>query len=203
MNAQDFKLGVINTQKVVENYNKAIEADTELKTLQDRLAGRLKKLEDEIVTMEERLTKQELFLDEDAVRSAKADIVRKQDEYRQKLQVGQESLMEKQKELLEPILQEVKDLIIQIGKQEKYSLILDKQAAMFVESKYDLTDSLIQHLNEKYKKDKQDKIIQDSSILKDINIFGYLLSSSYIIECMFYVLSVSYSQIFLFISLIT
>ena len=157
VNAQDFKLGVINTQKVVENYNKAIEADTELKTLQDRLAGRLKKLEDEIVTMEERLTKQELFLDEDAVRSAKADIVRKQDEYRQKLQVGQESLMEKQKELLEPILQEVKDLIIQIGKQEKYSLILDKQAAMFVESKYDLTDSLIQQLNQKYKKDKQDK----------------------------------------------
>ena len=157
VNAQDFKLGVINTQKVVENYNKAIEADTELKTLHDRLAGRLKKLEDEIVTMEERLTKQELFLDEDAVRSAKADIVRKQDEYRQKLQVGQESLMEKQKELLEPILQEVKDLIIQIGKQEKYSLILDKQAAMFVESKYDLTDSLIQQLNQKYKKDKQNK----------------------------------------------
>ena len=157
VNAQDFKLGVINTQKVVENYNKAIEADTELKTLQDRLAGRLKKLEDEIVTMEERLTKQELFLDEDAVRSAKADIVRKQDEYRQKLKGGQESLMEKQKELLEPILQEVKDLIIQIGKQEKYSLILDKQAAMFVEPKYDLTDSLIQQLNEKYKKDKQDK----------------------------------------------
>ena len=157
VNAQDFKLGVINTQKVVENYNKAIEADTELKTLQDRLAGRLKKLEDEIVTMEERLPKQELFLDEDAVRSAKADIVRKQDEYRQKLQVGQESLMEKQKELLEPILQEVKDLIIQIGKQEKYSLILDKQAAMFVESKYDLTDSLIQQLNQKYKKDKQNK----------------------------------------------
>ena len=157
VHAQDFKLGVINTQKVVENYNKAIEADTELKTLQDRLAGRLKKLEDEIVTMEERLTKQELFLDEDAVRSAKADIVRKQDEYRQKLKVGQESLMEKQKELLEPILQEVKDLIIQIGKQEKYSLILDKQAAMFVEPKYDLTDSLILRLNEKYKKDGQDK----------------------------------------------
>lgn len=157
VNAQDFKLGVINTQKVVESYSKAIEADTELKTLQDRLAGRLKKLEDEIITMEERLTKQELFLDEVAVRSAQADIARKQDEYRQKLKVGQDSLMEKQKELLEPILQEVKDLIIQIGKEEKYSLILDKQAALFVEPKYDLTDSLIQRLNEKYKKDGQDK----------------------------------------------
>ena len=107
--------------------------------------------------MEERLTKQELFLDEDAVRSAQADIARKQDEYRQKLKVGQDSLMEKQKELLEPILQEVKDLIIQIGKEEKYSLILDKQAALFVEPKYDLNDSLIQQLNEKYKKDGQDK----------------------------------------------
>ena len=79
VNAQDFKLGVINTQKVVESYSKAIEADTELKTLQDRLAGRLRKLEDEIITMEERLTKQELFLDEVAVRSAQADIARNQD----------------------------------------------------------------------------------------------------------------------------
>jgi len=157
VDAQDFKLGIIDTQKVVESYSKAIEADTELKTLQDRLAGRLKKLEDEIITMEERLTKQELFLDEPAVRSAQADIVRKQEEYRQKLRVGQESLVEKQKELLEPILQEVKDLIIQIGKEENYSLILDKQAALFVEPKYDLTDSLIQRLNEKYKKDEQDK----------------------------------------------
>jgi hypothetical protein len=36
-------------------------------------------------------------------------------------------------------------------------LILDKQAALFVEPKYDLTDSLILRLNEKYKKDGQDK----------------------------------------------
>jgi len=79
VHAQDFKLGVINTQKVVENYNKAIEADTELKTLQDRLAGRLKKLEDEIVTMEERLTKQELFLDEDG-EPIEGDVEDKKDE---------------------------------------------------------------------------------------------------------------------------
>jgi len=157
VSAQEFKLGIINTQKVVESYSKAIEADTELKTLQNRLTTRLKKLEDEIITMEERLTKQELFLDEDTVKSAQADIVRKQDEYRQKLKVGQESLMEKQKELLEPILQEVKDLIIQIGKEKNFSLILDKQAALFVKPEYDLTDSLIQQLNEQYKKGGQDE----------------------------------------------
>ena len=40
-----------------------------------------------------------------------------------------------------------------VGGDEK----LLQQFKTFLESKYDLTDSLIQQLNEKYKKDKQDK----------------------------------------------
>ena len=69
--AQDFRLGVIDTQRVIEGYKKAKEADAELKALEERLKNRLKGLEDEIVVSEERLTKQELFLDDDAVRAAR------------------------------------------------------------------------------------------------------------------------------------
>ncbi len=159
--AQEFRLGVIDTQRVIEGYEKAKEADTELKTLEERLKNRLKGLEDEIVTLEERLTKQELFLDDDAVRSARQDIRTKQEEYQQRLQNGQQALIEKQKELLEPIIEEVKALIEEIGESESYSLILDQRltvgaysipVALYVSSKYDLTDRIIKKLNDKYNK---------------------------------------------------
>ena len=111
--------------------------------------------------LEERLTKQELFLDDDAVRSARQDIRTKQEEYQQRLQNGQQALIEKQKELLEPIIEEVKTLIEEIGESENYSLILDQRltvgaysipVALYVSSKYDLTDRIIKKLNDKYNK---------------------------------------------------
>ncbi len=157
--AQDFKLGVIDTQRVIEGYKKAKEADAELKALEERLKTRLKDMEDEIIVSEERLTKQELFLDDDAVRAARQDIRIKQEEYRQRLENGQQALIEKQKELLEPIIEEVKVLIEEIGKNEDYSLILDQRltvgaysipVALYVSPKYDLTERIINTLNAKY-----------------------------------------------------
>jgi len=162
--AQDFKLGVIDTQRVIEGYKKAKEADAELKALEGRLKTRLKDLEDVIVVSEERLTKQELFLDDDAVRAARQDIQIKQEEYRQRLENGQQALIEKQKELLEPIIEEVKVLIEEIGKNENYSLILDQRltvgaysipVALYVSPKYDLTERIINKLNAKYGQPKK------------------------------------------------
>ena len=162
--AQDFRLGVIDTQRVIEGYKKAKEADAELKALEERLTTRLKGLEDEIVVSEERLTKQELFLDDDAVRAARQDIRIKQEEYRQRLENGQQALIEKQKELLEPIIEEVKVLIEEIGKNENYSLILDQRltvgaysipVALYVSPKYDLTERIIKTLNAKYGRPKK------------------------------------------------
>ena len=144
--AQDFRLGVIDTQRVIEGYKKAKEADAELKAL------------------EERLTKQELFLDDDAVRAARQDIRIKQEEYRQRLENGQQALIEKQKELLEPIIEEVKVLIEEVGKNENYSLILDQRltvgaysipVALYVSPKYDLTERIIKTLNAKYGQPKK------------------------------------------------
>ena len=77
------------------------------------------------------------------------------------MQNGQQALIEKQKELLEPIIEEVKALIEEIGESESYSLILDQRltvgaysipVALYVSSKYDLTDRIIKKLNDKYNK---------------------------------------------------
>jgi len=150
-----FRLGVIDTQKVFQNYKKAQEANEILKTAQDRLTGQLKGIQNEIETMEERLTKQKLFLDDPETETLENDIRLKRQEFQRELEVGQESILAKREELLEPLTKEMEELIQQIGKSEGYSLILERRlVTLYVDEKYDLTERILKLLNDQYEKGK-------------------------------------------------
>jgi outer membrane protein len=150
-----FKLGVVDTQSVFENYKKAKEANDILKTAEDRLTDRLKRLQEEIATMEERLTKQKLFLDAPDTESLENDIRLKRQELQHDFKKGQEAIVEKQKELVEPILKEIEDLLKQIGESEGYSLILEKRlVTLYVDPQYDLTERVTKLLDDKHQKEQ-------------------------------------------------
>jgi len=146
-----FKFGVVDTQKVFEGYKRAKAADEVLKTAEDRLRGELEDIRAEIRTMEERLTKQKLFLDDPQTESVETDIRLKKQEYQREFEIGQESILAKQKELVEPILKEIETLIGEIGKNDGYSLILEKRlVTLYVDPKYDITETVLKTLDEQY-----------------------------------------------------
>ena len=145
-----FKFGVIDTQKVVENYKQAQDANEVLKTAGEKLKNQLENMREEIRTMEERLTKQKLFLEDAETGALENEIRQRMQEYERELKTGQESILDKEKELFQPILKKIEELIIQIGKDEGYSLILDKRlGALYVDEKHDLTQNIIDLLNKK------------------------------------------------------
>ena len=146
-----FKLGVVDTQKVFEGYKSAKAADEVLKTAEDKLRAQLEDVREQILTMEERLTKQKLFLEDPETESMEEDIRLKKQEYQRELEMGQQSILAKQKELVEPILKEIETLIKEIGKNGGYNLILEKRlVTLYVDPSYDLTESVTQTLNERY-----------------------------------------------------
>jgi outer membrane protein len=146
-----FKLGVVDTQKVFENFRKAQEAIEILKTAENRLTNQLKDIQNEIKTMEERLTKQKLFLDNPETETLENDIRLKKQELQRELEIGQESILAKQKELFEPLTKAIEDLLQQIGKSEGYSLILEKRlVTLYVDAKYDLTERVLKLLNDQH-----------------------------------------------------
>ena len=150
-----FKLGVVDTQRVFENFTKAQEANDILKTAEERLRSQLNEIQQEIDTMEERLTKQKLFLDAPETETLQADIRIKRQELQRELEIGQESLLAKREELLAPLTQEIETLLQQIGETEGYSLILEKRlVTLYVDPKYDLTERIVVLLNEAYEKEK-------------------------------------------------
>ena len=74
--------------------------------------------------MEERLTKQKLFLEAAETETLQADIRIKRQELQRELEIGQESLIAKREELLAPLTQEIEALLKQMGESEGYSFIL-------------------------------------------------------------------------------
>jgi Skp family chaperone for outer membrane proteins len=150
----NFKLGVIDTQMVFENFTKAQEANEILKTAQDRLTNQLKGIQQEIDTMVERLEKQRLFLDASETQTLEADIRLKQQKLQGDLEIGQESILAKREELLAPLTQDIESLLQEVGESEGYSLILEKRlVTLYVDPKYDLTERIVKLLNDAHKKE--------------------------------------------------
>ena len=151
----NFKLGVVDTQRVFENFTKAQQANEILKTAQDRLTSQLQNMQQEIDTMEDRLTKQRLFLDAPETQTLEADIRLKRQELQRDLEIGQESIMVKREELLAPLTQEIEALLLEVGESEGYSLILEKRlVTLYVDPKYDLTERVLKLLNDAHEKEQ-------------------------------------------------
>ena len=151
----NFKLGIVDTQGVFEKFTKAQEANEILKNAEERLRSELDSIQQEIATMEERLTKQKIFLDAPETETLQADIRLKRQELQRELEIGQEALLAKRDELLAPLTQEIENLLQQIGESEGYSLILEKRlVTLYVDPKYDLTERIVTLLNDAYEKEK-------------------------------------------------
>ncbi|MCG9126268.1 OmpH family outer membrane protein [Candidatus Poribacteria bacterium] len=155
---ESFKFGVVDTQFVLDNYGKFKDANEILQTADKRLRDKLEGLVGEIRTLQEKLTKTELFLEKPQTEELQNQIKTKEDEFLRERQTGEQALMDKQKELMEPILKEIEDLIKKVGKEQNYDLIISKQAALYFNEEFDITQSLIDTINRTPVENNVDKV---------------------------------------------
>lgn len=154
-----FKFGVVDSNRVLQNYKKAMDADKFLKNAEERLRKNLAEMDEDIRTLIEKKEKTELFVEEAQTAELVKQIQAKQLEFQKERDQGSQVLIEKNRELMQPIFKELEQLIIKTGKEENYDLIIDKQAALYFNEKYDITDKLIILINagnEKAEQNNQD-----------------------------------------------
>ncbi|RKU32331.1 hypothetical protein C6495_11005 [Candidatus Poribacteria bacterium] len=146
---ESFKMGVVNTQQVLEGYTKAATAIEVLRTQGNRLEKSLGDLADEIRTLQDRKAKTQRFVEEAQTADLEAEIRRKQQEYQREAELGQQGLLEEEKKLMEPIYKDIRDRIIELGKANGYDIILEKGLiVLYVDEKHELTQKVIHSLNE-------------------------------------------------------
>ena len=143
--AQDFKAGFVNTDRVFREANSAKAAQTKLeqefskreKELVDQgnaLKSATDKFEREAPTLSEsqRASKQRALADQDR------DFQRKRREF-------QEDLSSRKSEELATVLDRANKVVKQVAEAEKYDVIL--QEAVYINPKLDITDKVIKAIN--------------------------------------------------------
>ena len=146
---ESFKIGVVNTQEVLESSKKATDATEILQSASDRLRTKLQGLSDDIRSLQEKKAKTELFVEEAQTADLNNEIRLKQQEYQREVEIGQQALLEKEQELMEPIYNSLQALIVKVGESENFDIILEKRLiTLYVSEKYDLTQRFIGLMNE-------------------------------------------------------
>ncbi|MDE0556620.1 MAG: OmpH family outer membrane protein [Candidatus Poribacteria bacterium] len=146
---ESFKIGVVNTQVVLEGSQQATDATDILKAASERLRTKLDTLGEEIRTLQEKKAKTELFVEQAQTADLDNEIRLKQQEYQREVEIGQQALLEKEQELMEPIYNSLQELIIKVGESENFDIILEKRLiTLYVKEEFDLTQRLIGLMNE-------------------------------------------------------
>ena len=145
VSAQEFKIGIVNLDRIFREANSAKSAQTKLeqefgkreKELND-VAAQLKTLSDkferEAPTLSEtqRATRQKQLVDQDR------DFQRKRREF-------QEDLNARKNEELQQVIERANRVVKTLAEAEKYDLIV--QEAVYVNPKHDITDKVLRSLN--------------------------------------------------------
>ncbi len=151
-----FKIGVVNTEEVLKGSAAATKATDTLRAAGEKLQKKLERINGEIRTLQEKKAKTELFVEEAQTADLDQEILQKQQEFQREREIGQQALIDKERELLEPIYKNLEELIIKVGKDENYDIILEKRLiTLYVKEKYDLTQRLIDLMNEDKKKNEE------------------------------------------------
>ena len=109
----------------------------------------MQEIEKEARTIQEQITKTELFVEDAQTADLNNQFIQKQQEYQREREIGQQALIDKERELLEPIYKSLEELIIKVGKAENYDIILEKRLiTLYVNEKHDLTKQFIDLMNE-------------------------------------------------------
>lgn len=143
--AQDFKAGFVNTDRIFREANSA-------KAAQAKLEQEFSKRERELVDVGNRLKADSEKFEREAPtmaesqRSAKQRQLIEQDrEFQRKRREFQEDLNARKNEELSQVLDRANKVVMQVAEAEKYDVIL--QEAVYVNPKLDITDKVIKALN--------------------------------------------------------
>lgn len=141
------KIGVVDLQKIMQTSN-------QMKNIQQKLEKEFKPRRDKLVAVETSLkSDMEKFKRDSAIMSAsqkkelEKKIVTAQQQFERDGQQYQQELSSAHNEAMEGLYTKVRSAISKIAQDEKYDLIVQKDAAPFSSQSLDVTDKVIKAIN--------------------------------------------------------
>ncbi len=146
------KIGYIKSELILTQYKPAMAIKQKLDEELTDVKADLEKRGRELEAMGSDLEKKSKVLSNAALAPQMEVFQRKQNEYYQLQQAAQQSVNQKQAQLLEPIFQDISTFINKYGKDNGYTVILGSPVegiVVYGDAGHDLTDIIVNELNSK------------------------------------------------------
>ena len=148
--ASAVKIAVVDTAKVVKEYEKTKEAQVRLEKEMEEKKKEIKETNEELEKMQKDMVRQKGIVSDKKYKKLEKKFQDKQDGLRENYREAQSMLMKKQKSLMEDVLEDIRKSVAKVAKAEKIDLVLEKEIALYCNGK-DISYKVLDRLNSKKK----------------------------------------------------
>lgn len=146
--AEKQKIGFVDFEKVFNSYTRTRDENQKLQRAKEEKEKSAQTMIEEI----NKLKAEAEILSDDSKRKAEKEIMEKLRALRDYTDDSKKELLDERNVLFQKITDEIRQIIAAKGKIEKFSLILDDKALFYKESALDLTEQIIEIVNDDAKK---------------------------------------------------
>jgi len=145
VSAQEFKIGIVNLDRIFREANSAKSAQTKL---EQEFGKREKDLNDvaaQLKTLSDRFEREAPTLADSQRAVRQKQLVDQDRDFQRKRREFQEDLNARKNEELQQVIERANRVVKTLAEAEKYDLII--QEAVYVNPKHDITDKVLRSLN--------------------------------------------------------
>ena len=143
--AQEFKVGIVNLDRIFREANSAKAAQTKLEQEFSKREKELNDIASQLKTASEKFEREAPTLAESQRTSRQKQLVDQDRDFQRKRREFQEDLNSRKNEELQQVIERANRVVKSIAETEKYDLIV--QEAVYVNPKHDITDKVLKSLN--------------------------------------------------------
>ena len=143
--AQEFKVGVVNLDRIFREANSAKAAQTKLEQEFSKREKELTDMATQLKTQSDKFEREAPTLPESQRTTRQRQLVDQDRTFQTKRREFQEDLSARKNEELQQVIERANKVVKSLAETEKYDLIL--QESVYVNPKHDITDKVIKALN--------------------------------------------------------
>ena len=145
VSAQEFKVGIVNLDRIFREANSAKAAQTKLETEFGKREKDLNDVATQLKTLSDKFEREAPTLSETQRNTRQKQIADQDRDFQRKRREFQEDLNARKNEELQQVIERANKVVKALAEAEKYDLIL--QEAVYVNPKHDITDKVLKSLN--------------------------------------------------------
>ena len=145
------KIGFIDVQRAISESQAGKRAKERFQTQVKKAEADLLREKTEIERLKSDLDKKGALLKEEEKRNLEADLQRRYVNYQRGMQDQQQELRQKEGEMTADILKELEKIVNEVGKAEKFTLILERSQILYSDQGIDITTRVIEAFNARSK----------------------------------------------------